>query len=171
MGGFDYGADDYMVGSGLSTAITSVNAGSMVAGARQKMMDSLSVHTSDLTNLATPLNISNQRLLDGISEACDMQLGHDAGNQPFSPHVTGVSGGLRSCLGTLSRLYGEANQSYTSVFMGFLERNGIDLTDLGIPQTFINWFAPENSLNKKFELVTAQAQCNVWFAEVRNNGC
>lgn len=169
--GYNYGTDQYMIGSGLFTAISNVANNRMVANARQKMLVSLSDHTVDLSNLATPLQASNQRLLDGVAQACDIQLSHDSGNQSFSPHPGGVSPGLQSCLGTLSRLYGEANQSPTSYFRGFLDRYGIDLSDLGIPQTFINWFSPENSLNRKFELVSAQAQCNVWFAEVRSNGC
>jgi hypothetical protein len=169
--GHNYGSSSYAVGSGLATAISNTTNPLMASQARIQIQSSLSAHTANLGNLTLPLNTTNQTLIDGVALACEFQRQWDAANPPFSPHSGGASPGLRACLGTVTRLHGEANMSFTSFFQGWLANTGVVLADLGIPQTMINWFAPENSLTVKYEKITAQAQCNVWFSEVRNNGC
>ncbi len=78
---------------------------------------------------------------------------------------------MRACLGTLNRLSGEAGLSFGAFYLNWLHTLGINLAELKIPQTLINWVAPENSLRVKYELIDAQLKCNAWHREVTRNGC
>jgi hypothetical protein len=169
--GADYGADSYVVSSGLATAISNISNSRICAPARAHLAFSLAKHTIDVANLTNPTEASNQALIDGVAIACEMQKQYDTNHPPISSYPGGVSPGLKACIGTASRLSGEATGSTSSDFINFLYRYGINLADLGVPQTIINWLAPENSLKKKFDIAAVQAQCNVWFSEVRSNGC
>ncbi len=169
--GADYASDKFMIGSGLATALSNLSNSSITAQSRGAIQASLAQHTVDLSDIRRPLNEVNRTLIDGLVQACELQSQHDAANPPFSPHPSGVSPGLKACLATVSRVNGEADSNFGSFFQTWLHTKGIVLSDLGIPQTIINWFAPENSLNVKFEKANEQKQCNLWFKEVRENGC
>ncbi len=169
--GADYAADKFMLGSGLATALSNLSNGNISSQARDQIFSALAKHTEDYSDIRKSVNDNNVALIDGMVQACDYQRQFDLANPPMSPHPGGVSPGLKACLGTVERLNAEANLSFTSFFQAWLNRTGIVLTDLGIPQTVINWFAPENSLSAKIEAANEQNACNLWFGEVRRNGC
>jgi len=162
--GADYAADKFMLGSGLATALSNLSNGNISPQARAQILSALTKHTADYSDIRKSVNDNNTALIDGMVQACDYQRQFDLANPPMSPYPGGVSPGLKACLA-------EANLSFTSFFQAWLNRTGIVLTDLGIPQTVINWFAPENSLSVKIEAANEQNACNLWFGEVRRNGC
>lgn len=169
--GADYGADKFVIGSGLAAAIANISNGNLSSQARAQIFTALTQHTANLSDIRKSFNDVNTILIDSMVVACEYQRQYDELHPPFSPHAGGVSPGLRSCLGTVARLNAEANLSFTAFFQGWLNSVGIVLADLGVPQTVVNWFSPENSLTVKFEVADAQNQCNLWFGEVRKYGC
>jgi hypothetical protein len=72
----------------------------------------------------------------------------------------------------LERLQAEAGDpGFRSYFFDWLNREGLALDDLGIPETLINTLSPSNSLQVKFNMVTADAQCSKWWTDVTANQC
>jgi hypothetical protein len=155
----------------LAAAIYNTTNAALAPRTRTLISNALSEHTASLARGTISYQIANANLLEGVRLACSSQAAHDKLNPPLTPWVGGVSPGMRACLGTLSRLSGEAGLSFGKFYLDWLHRIGINLADLKIPQTLINWVAPENSLRVKQEIIYGQLKCNAWYREVIKNGC
>lgn len=73
-----------------------------------------------------------------------------------------------SSLATGTVPFQTANDNLLSDWLNVI---GVNLADLNVPQTLINWFAPENSLRVKNDLLFQGMRCNAWYREVLRNGC
>lgn len=71
----------------------------------------------------------------------------------------------------MSRISGENGMTFGAFYLDWLNTIGVSLADLDVPQTLINWFAPENSLRVKAELMYPKLKCNAWYKEILRNGC
>lgn len=169
--GAPFGTRHYHPGSGLAAAIYNTTNSTLAPQTRRLISNALTAHTASLARGTIPVETANANLLDGMRLACSSQAAHDQLNPPMTPWVGGISPAMRACLGTLNRLSGEAGLSFGAFYLDWLHALGISLADLKIPQTLINWAAPENSLRVKYELITRQAKCNAWYREVIKNGC
>jgi hypothetical protein len=169
--GAPFGTHQYHPGSGLAAAIYNTTNMAFSPQARTLISNALATHTASLARGTIPIETANANLLDGMRLACSYQAAHDQLNPPLTPWVGGISPAMRACLGTLNRLSGEAGLSFGAFYLNWLHTLGINLAELKIPQTLINWVAPENSLRVKYELIDAQLKCNAWHREVTRNGC
>lgn len=169
--GASFGGQQYHPGSGLAAAIHNTTNTALASQTRTLISNALSEHTASLARGTIPYETANANLLEAMRLACSSQAAHDELNPPLTPWVGGISPGMRACLGTLSRLSGEAGLSFGAFYLDWLHRLGISLADLKIPQTIISWVAPENSLRVKQELIYGKLKCNAWYKEIIKNGC
>lgn len=171
--GYSYANDQFAPSSGLRKAISWIdnNAGA-VDSARYVAIQSLNSHTTSIRALSTPLDQVNNMLLESWKTVCETQRADP--QDEFARGFGGVSAtnAERTCYEALDKLSAEAgNLNFQSYFIQQLQLIGIDLNDLGVPNTLINLFSPENSLTKKFETVTADATCAKWWGDVEANQC
>lgn len=169
--GAPFGANRYHPGSGLAAAIFNSTNRALSPQTRTLISNALSAHTAALARGTIPVQTANTNLLEGMRFACSAQAAYDELNPPLTPWVGGISPAMRACLGMLSRLSGESGLSFGAFYLDWLHTLGINLADLNVPQTLINWLAPENSLRVKYELIKGQVKCNAWYKEVIRNGC
>jgi len=169
--GAPFGTGRYHPGSGLAAAIFNSTNSTLALQTRTLISNALSAHTASLARGTIPFQTANTNLLEAMRLACSSQAAHDERNPPLTPWVGGISPAMRACLGMLSRLSGEAGLSFGAFYLDWLHTLGINLADLKVPQTLINWLAPENSLRVKYELINGQVKCNAWYKEVVRNGC
>lgn len=169
--GAPFGRERYHPGSGLAAAIHNTTNRALAPRTRRLIANALSAHTAALERGTIPLVTANANLLEGMRLACSSQAAHDQLNPPLTPWVGRISPAMRACLGTLSRLSGEAGLSFGAFYLDWLHTLGISMADLKVPQTLINWVAPENSLRVKYELISGHVKCNAWYREVIKNGC
>lgn len=163
--GHDYAKGRFVGGSGMARAIYFVDQqAGVVPAAKDTFRFALSTHTSAIRNRTNPLDAVNRVLIRDLQIACDRQLAASIGP---------VTNADRACLEIVDRLNAEANnhQSYVSWFINWAANFGINLADWGIPQTVINALSPENSLSRKYEIVTEDAKCAAWWQEVRDSAC
>lgn len=171
LAGAAFGQGQYHPGSGLAAAITNTTNPALAPGTRYLISNALAVHTSSLATGTVPYQTANTNLLNDIKVACSYQKAYDELHPPLTPWAGGASPALRACLGMMSRISGETGLSFGSGFLDWLNVLGVSLADMDIPQTLINWFAPENSLRVKNDLLFKGMRCNAWYREMLRNGC
>lgn len=165
--GYGYGRDFYPAGSGIPRLlywiehVTGVNA-----SARDVATRGLALHTIDLTQQFVSLDRANERLLLAVQDACRRQ------NLADDHTFTAMTAMEQNCLDVLERLQAEAGDSgFRGYFFQWLDREGIHLDDLGIPETMIDWAAPSNSLRIRQQRVNADAVCAQWWIDAQANQC
>lgn len=171
LAGATFGQGQYHPGSGLAAAITNISNAVLAPLTRTLISNALAVHTASLATGTVPYQTANTNLLNDIKFACSAQRAYDELHPPLTPWTGGISPALRACLGMMSRISGESGLSFGSFFIDWLNTIGVSLADLNVPQTLINWFAPENSLRVKNDLLFQGLRCNAWYREVLRNGC
>lgn len=163
--GHDYGKNRFPGGSAVARAIYWVDhQPGTVTAAKTKFKEALTRHTSGIRVRVNSLNDINNVLINDLQAACDLQVADTPGL---------ISNADRACLQIVDRTIAEANnrQLFMPWFFSWVDRLGIDLTDFGIPQTFINLLSPDNSLSRKYEMVTEDTKCSQWWADVRWAQC
>lgn len=168
--GYNYGQGQYAGGSGLPKLLYWIHHQDGVGpAARQAARNGLAYHTSALANGFISLDRANESLLLAVHEACQLQTQYIDGINVFN---TGLTASEIKCVDLLERLQAEAGDpGFRSYFFDWLNREGLALDDLGIPETLINTLSPSNSLQVKFNMVTADAQCSKWWTDVTANQC
>jgi hypothetical protein len=167
--GYAYGRDQYPGGSGIPRLIYWIDfVGAVDPTAREFARRALSHHTIDLTQPFVTMDTANERLLLSVQTACHLQQAADRAN--FS--LVGPTQMELNCLEVLERLQAEAGDpGFRGYFYQWLDREGIHLDDLGIPETVIDWFAPNNSLRIRYNTITADATCSKWWIDAQANQC
>lgn len=163
-----YGEDHYSSGSGLQRSYVFLNTVGVKAGAFNAMRNALAAHTSAIANRTTTFNSANAILLAGVQAACQSQRNADAFARDFGGAEYTYA--ERVCMDAYDRLTREAQGAFTSWFLDWLDVNGIDPSDW-LPQTLINYWSPGNSLKRKFNIVTSDAQCSEWWDDVAEREC
>lgn len=171
LAGPTFGQGQYHPGSGLAAAINNLSNSVLAPGTRTAISNALAVHTSSLATGTVPTGLANSNLLADIKFACSYQKAYDELHPPLTPWTGGISPALRTCLGMMSRISGENGLTFGAFYLDWLNTIGVSLADLNVPQTLINWFAPENSLRVKSELILPKLKCNAWYKEILRNGC
>lgn len=167
--GYGYGRGTYPSGSGIPRLLYWIeHVGGVDATAREWARSGLSLHTIDLSQAFISTDRANERLLLSVQSACRMQYGADQQN----PLLVDISHMQRNCLEVLERLQAEAGDpGFRGYFFDWLEREGLHLDDLGIPETLLDWLAPSNSLRIRYNTVSADATCSKWWIDAQANQC
>lgn len=171
LAGPTFGQGQYHPGSGLAAAIYNLNYSVLAPGTRTAISNALAVHTSTLATGTVPYDLANANLLADIKYACSYQRAYDELHPPLTPWTGGISPALRTCMGMMSRISGENGLTFGAFYLDWLNTLGVSLADLDVPQTLVNWLAPENSLRVKTDLMHVKLKCNVWYREMLRNGC
>jgi hypothetical protein len=101
-----------------------------------------------------------------VQDACRRQ------NLADDHTFTAMTAMEQNCLDVLERLQAEAGDSgFRGYFFQWLDREGIHLDDLGIPETMLDWAAPSNSLRIRQQRVNADAVCAQWWIDAQANQC
>ena len=137
----------YPLMSGLSRLI---NDTYVTHDAAAKLGNALARHTADLASQVVPSQDVHKNFLLDVQDACRL-------------HESQTGGSAGGCWATLARLAGEYDGS-TDEVRAFL--NNFDLWPV-----VVNAFAPDNSLRLKQEAIRSQVQCNIFHAQVQENGC
>ncbi|MEQ1514556.1 MAG: hypothetical protein ABL934_18015 [Lysobacteraceae bacterium] len=167
--GYGYGRDAYPSGSGIPRLLYWIeHVGGVDSAAREWARSGLSLHTIDITQTFISIDRANERLLLSVQSACRMQSEADQQN----PLLVDMSHMQRNCLEVLERLQAEAgDQGFRSYFFDWLEREGLHLDDLGIPETMLDWLAPSNSLRIRYDTISTDAKCAKWWIDAQANQC
>ena len=167
--GYSYGRDAYPGGSGLPKLMYWIDfVGGVSPLAREHARQGLSHHTIDLMDEFLPLNIANERLVLSVQTACGLQNIEDQNNT----FLVGISHMEQRCIEVLERLQAEAgNPGFRGYFFSWLDREGIHLDDLGIPETILDFLSPSNSLTIKYNTIVADKKCAKWWIDAQANQC
>ena len=165
--GYGYGRDFYPSGSGIPRLLYWIeHVPAVDPGARDVARSGLALHTFDLTQQFVTRDRANERLLLAVQDACRRQ------NLADDHTFTAVSAMEANCLEVLTRLQAEAGDpGFRGYFFDWLQREGIHLDDLGIPETLLDWMAPSNSLRLRQEHASADAVCSQWWTDAQANQC
>lgn len=170
--GFGFGRDNLYGGTAIPKILYFIEHRSGVdAQARQIAQNGLDQHTRNLTDEFTSDTLATERLLMSIQLSCKLQ---QEAMEPLreSGWLIGVSPQERDCIEMLEVLRAEAGDpGFTRWFSGWLGRKGVELSDLGIPQTVLNQFSPPSSLSVKGDLVRKDSKCAKWWALAQENHC
>lgn len=169
--GAAFGEESYHPGSGLAAAIYNTRSTVLAPQARTLISNALSTHTAALATGIVPEKTAHTNFLNEMKFACSAQSAYDGLHPSLTPWVGGISPAMKACVGTLNRLSGELGQSFGAFYADWLNTLGIELADLNVPQTIINWLSPENSLAKKTDIIHNQFRCNAWYQGMSKNGC
>jgi hypothetical protein len=169
--GASYARESFPAGSGLARLnYLSTNLPGASARAQSTVTSALTYHTALIANRTYPFEYINQGLITSVAQACDEQHADDAYARAFGG--ISMTDAERRCLQTLELLGRETgNSSFISWFLQWIGQNGIDSEDLGIPDTIRYVLAPENSLEIKYNITTANATCSAWWAAVETKHC
>lgn len=168
--GYSYGFGQYAGGSGIPKLIWWIDHEDGVdQSARQIARNGLAYHTDAIANIFISLTQANQSLILAVQAACHQQHIIDSENPMI---VAPVSWAEQRCLDVLERVQAESGDAgFRGYFYEWLNREGIHLDDLGIPETVIDLLSPSNSLNTKYNMVSADAKCSKWWNDVQANQC
>ena len=174
--GYAYGRDVYPGGSGIARLLYWIEIAENVdPSAREYARRGLSYHTIDIAQTFVTGNLANERLLLSVHTACSLQHAADQQNplytqNPFfNPEFSPME---RNCLEVLEILQAEAgNPGFHGYFYDWMEREGVHLDDLGIPESLVEWLAPSNSLRLRHDTITANGQCAKWWIDAQANQC
>jgi hypothetical protein len=174
--GYDYGRGEFPGGSGLARLLYWIDHFDGVdAVARDAALRGLSNHTLDLRQFFVSGDRANERLLLSVQAACNLQHAADQQNPYHTQNPFGTpefSPAEARCLEVLELLQAESgDQGFRAYFRNWLDREGIHLDDLGIPESVIEWMSPSNSLRIRYTTVTADAQCAAWWIDAAANQC
>lgn len=161
--GAAWGKDRYAFASALyfGIVLSEPDSVDLNPAAKSALQNALAQHTAAISTQIVPLPDANRALINSVIDICEYQYRAD---MAYSHNV-------QACATLVAKLNGEATGDYGDAITNFFNRLGVSLSDLRVPQTVVNWLAPENSLRVKFEVVEAQVQCNVWYSEMQTNGC
>jgi hypothetical protein len=167
--GFDYGRDTYAGGSAMAKLIAYANNPSANGDARYDVKVALEMQTRMISERVNSVYDIQLPFFNLVSIACQLESksweGRRLGVELTTPE--------RLCIDALGKAQAEADQSemtFFGFFSRWLDKEGLDITDL-FPQTVVNLFSPENSMTKKYDLVTADAKCATWWKQVQHNQC
>ena len=167
-GGLDYGRDQFANGSGLAKVLYYREQESTAPKARGQVTVALNAQTSMMAEGIYSNNAINDIFFTYMSYACKYQTeasdGYRIGLTLTVPE--------RLCLEAMGKAQAEAEQtmSFVPFFMNWLNKEGVDLSDL-FPQTLVNLLSPENSMTVKYNLVTKDATCSRWWQQMEQNQC
>lgn len=166
--GAEFGADQFQTGSALDRALVFTRSPNTAPSVAAIMRQALADHTAAFAQITIEAPTANGALMQSASAACEQQSQILDGFPQISPRPWQVE---KDCMNVVGKLVAESGTPFLPWFVGWLEaRNGIALSDF-IPQTFLNWANPANSLRTKFNLVTEGAKCSAWWKEVKERGC
>lgn len=165
--GYSYGRDAYRSGTGIPRLLYWIeHVAGVNPGARDVARNGLSLHTFDLTQQFVSVDRANERLLLSVQDACRRQ--NLADDHTFTATTTIEA----NCLDVLALLQSEAgNPGFTEFFFGWLQREGIHLDDILIPESMTDWMAGSNSLDIRQQRVSADAKCAQWWIDAQANQC
>lgn len=167
--GYAYGQGAYPGGSGLPKLMYWIDfVGGISPLAREHARRGLSLHTSDLLDEFVSFDAANQRLILSVQTACGIQNSEDQNNS----FIIGISHMEQRCIEILERLQAEAgNPGFRGYFFSWLDREGIHLDDLGIPESILDYLSPSNSLTIKYNNISAEKKCARWWIDAQANQC
>lgn len=168
--GYTYGSGEYAGGSGIPRLLYWIDHTSNVdPAAREFARTALSLHTIDIAQGFVTQELADQRLILSVQTACQMQNLTDQQNPWIVQEVSPME---RDCIEILERLQAEAGQAeFRTYFHWWLEREGLHLDDLGIPESIVDLLSPSNSLRVRYTLINADAKCSRWWANAQTNQC
>jgi hypothetical protein len=168
--GHDYGRHLYASGRAIPKVLNFVENQPYVNDtARQWARRALETQTHYMTHPYSRYDYLMKDFLSQLKEACKAQTAADEGIRWSGTSATVAE---RACLDALSAAQAEANDdSFMNFFTWWSEKEGVPLTTLGIPEPFINFFTPQNSIRVRYDAITADAQCSLWWSDVQANQC
>lgn len=170
--GFGFGREMFHGGTGIPKALYFLELQPGVdAEAKRILRNGLEQHTRDLTDEFVSDTTATERLLMSAQLACTLQQ-EAVEPQRQSGWLVGLSAQEQKCIEMLEVLRAEAEHpGYSSWFFGWLGRKGIELSDLGIPQTVINQANQPTSLSVKGDSVRKDSKCAKWWELAQENHC
>ncbi len=118
------------------------------------------------TDLATIQNIMVRDVLD----ACELNRTWTDRWRYIANSTTPME---RECAATADALIAESDnrQGFWPWFIQWAANDGIALSDLMIPQTLIDALSPQNSVTKRYNIITEDSICYKWWQEVKFYDC
>lgn len=137
---------------------------------KQRVKESLTAHTYFLAEGRWPASEMHGALISDVAIACNGQRHADEANRRW----LGVAAtqAEKNCWEIVEMLGAEAGEPrFLPWFHGWLQSQGLSPSDLGIPQTIVDVFSPQNSITKKTQMVSEDAKCARWWSQMKRSSC
>jgi len=168
--GYDYGRDSLPSGGGILHLLFFIERQPHVSpDARALAKGALSTQTRSFATRVVSSKDTMATMQRMIAMACEKQHQYDKGSMLMG----NISKAELKCLQALDRISAESNgtMNISEWFIQWTKKEGLDLSDLGIPSTFINWLSPGNSVRSRYEKITSDAICSTWWKDVEQQKC